>query len=534
MKQYMSKMMRKFERDERGSFSLFAATMASTMILIGGSAIDIVRHEAVRSSIQYNLDRAVLAAASLRQTGDAEEAGDIVREYMSKVSSLASFQADIDPEKTEVSLTGRTVSAYATAELDTYFLGLMGLDTLDVRVESTASERIPNLEISMVLDVSGSMQGSKISNLKVAANKFIDTVIKEPSVVAAENTVTAVSIVPYATNVSLPESMFDLYTTEDHHDDHHCIIFDHDEYAATELPTSVELKQLSSYAFNRYYGGSLNKVRDCRTSAYSEILPFSTSKDDLKAKINSLQATGSTATHIGTRWGAALLDRGAVPIANALGSPEAADHPKSFTEAGVLKALIVMSDGNNTSHRRLKDDYRSGPSNVYKVNGSQYAGHYMQRSDGKYYKIGYDSSYNDYWFIYDYNWNKIKYDSLPEGITEQLDWADTWDLLTLYDYVQISDQVSSVNTLYGNETSAQEADTAMRATCEAAKQHDNLVVYTIYFGDANTTSNGSSNAETLLSDCASGPGQFYNVTALDIEAAFASIAISVQKLKLTQ
>ena len=81
---------------------------------------------------------------------------------------------------------------------------------------------------------------------------------------------------------------------------------------------------------------------------------------------------------------------------------------------------------------------------------------------------------------------------------------------------------------------AAEADAAMRATCTAAKANEQMVVYTIYFGDANTGNNGPSNAETLLSDCASGPGQFYNVTALDIEAAFASIAISVQKLKLTQ
>ena len=81
--------------------------------------------------------------------------------------------------------------------------------------------------------------------------------------------------------------------------------------------------------------------------------------------------------------------------------------------------------------------------------------------------------------------------------------------------------------------SATQADTNMRATCTAAKQNDNMVVYTIFFGDSNTNG-GVSRAEQLLRDCASGPCQFYNVTGLDIEAAFASIAISVQKLKLTQ
>ncbi len=530
MKQYMSKLMKRFERDEEGSFSIFVAVMMSSLLFIGGSAIDIVRHETIRSSIQYNLDRAVLAAASLRQTGDEAAAGAIVRDYMSKVATLAEFQANIDEEKTVVTLTGRTVSAYATAELNTYFLDWIGIDTLDVHVTSTASERIPNLEISMVLDVSGSMQGTKIAQLKNAANNFVETVIKEQSVIEEENTVTAISIVPYATNVSLPEEMFDLYATEQLHDDHHCIIFDANEFAATELPTTVELKQLSSYAFSRFYGGSLAKVSDCSNNQYSKILPFSTSKNDLKDKINSLQATGSTATHIGTRWGAALLDRGAVPIANALGSEEAADHPKSYSEPGVLKALIVMSDGDNKSHRRLKDGFRNGPSNIYKVTNSSnsYNGYYIKNTDGLFRGISYDSYYNDYW------WNGRVYSSIPSGITNQLTWAETWNLLTLYDYRQLSNEVSNVSQLYGHLASAADADAAMLATCNAAKQHSNVVVYTIYFGDANSDNNGTSNAEQLLSDCASGPGQFYNVTGLDIEAAFASIAISVQKLKLTQ
>ncbi len=209
MKQYMSKTFRNFERDERGSLSVFMGIMMSSMLLVGGSAIDIVRHETVRSSLQYNLDRAVLAAASLRQSGDEAAAAAIINDYMSKVPTLVGYQATIDPDKTNITLTGRTVSAYATAELDTFFLGLVGFNTLDVRVSSTASEKIPNLEISMVLDVSGSMSGTKISRLKVAANKFIDTVIKEPSVVAEDNTVTTISIVPYSTNVTLPEEMFD-------------------------------------------------------------------------------------------------------------------------------------------------------------------------------------------------------------------------------------------------------------------------------------------------------------------------------------
>jgi len=68
MVQYLSRLFTNFKRDERGAFSVFIIGIFTTMILVAGAAIDFVRFEAVRSSIQYNLDRAVLAAASMRQT----------------------------------------------------------------------------------------------------------------------------------------------------------------------------------------------------------------------------------------------------------------------------------------------------------------------------------------------------------------------------------------------------------------------------------------------------------------------------------
>ena len=40
---------------------------------------------------------------------------------------------------------------------------------------STAEQRVNNVEIVLVLDVSGSMSGTKITNLKSAAAEFVDT-----------------------------------------------------------------------------------------------------------------------------------------------------------------------------------------------------------------------------------------------------------------------------------------------------------------------------------------------------------------------
>ena len=154
MVQYFGKYIANFKRDERGAFSIFMVGIFTTLILVAGAAIDYVRFEAVRSSIQYNLDRAVLAAASMRQTQDPET---VVLDYMSKVETLSSFNVVIDQANTSVTVTGRRVAASATANLSTYFLRIAGINTLDVNATSQASEIIPNIEISLVLDVSGSM-----------------------------------------------------------------------------------------------------------------------------------------------------------------------------------------------------------------------------------------------------------------------------------------------------------------------------------------------------------------------------------------
>jgi len=75
----------RFNQNEDGSILIFVLVVFSTMFLVGGAAIDFARNETQRTTMQYNLDRAVLAAASLKQTKVPD---DVVADYMSKVHSI--------------------------------------------------------------------------------------------------------------------------------------------------------------------------------------------------------------------------------------------------------------------------------------------------------------------------------------------------------------------------------------------------------------------------------------------------------------
>src|SRR5215204_2390536 len=54
--------MRRFGRNEDGTLVIFALMMSLLMIMMGGIAVDVMRYETRRTSLQNTLDRSTLAA----------------------------------------------------------------------------------------------------------------------------------------------------------------------------------------------------------------------------------------------------------------------------------------------------------------------------------------------------------------------------------------------------------------------------------------------------------------------------------------
>ena len=105
-----------------------------------------------------------------------------------------------------------------------------------------------------------------------------------------------------------------------------------------------------------------------------------------------------------------------------------------------------------------------------------------------------------------------------------LSWPEVWEILSTRGY---ANTVGKNWYDYENKySSASNADAEMLNSCNAAK-NNGVVVYTIAFS-------APSDAQTLLQNCATSINNYYDVDSADIATAFASIAVSVQKLKLTQ
>ena len=176
----------------------FALALAPLTASVGG-AVDYTRTFTIGSEIQNALDTGVLAAASLSQTRPAEE---VVRAYVEAAIAehrgvIESLVVTVTPN---VALNARTVAAEATVTVPTVLLGVAGIERLALSRDSEATEQVRNLEISLVLDVSGSMSGSKIEALREAAAEFVQVVM------AGEvSDMTSISIIPYNGGVRLPD-----------------------------------------------------------------------------------------------------------------------------------------------------------------------------------------------------------------------------------------------------------------------------------------------------------------------------------------
>lgn len=517
-----------FLRDESGAMAAPACFTILAMVAVGGIGVDLMRMERDRTLLQYTLDRAVLAAADL----DQPKAPDaVVLDYLTKSGLEEYYQTPW----WESGIGFKKVQGTIDTTFPTHLLQHAGVDELPMYATSRAEESIDGLEISLVLDVSGSMgSNSRLDNLKVAAKDFIDTMVASTT----EGKM-SISIVPYATQVSLPESLYDLYnidTPADSDGNIHsrCVNFTASDFQTTTLSPTAELEGTMHFTpwdstsrdnRTRYTNPTLISTPVCEDDSSREILPFQKDATVLKNYIENFDAGGNTSIDIGMKWGTALLDPTARPVINALTTGTGATVPSDFSarpaeynDSDTVKVIVLMTDGQNTSQYYVESDHREGNSNVWYDSATRRYSTYNP-SNGRY-----------YWHDVSSYWQTQPYGNNPE----RLNWADLFaytSLKYLYyglyrDWMGTSSARNTwyygVYDSYGNSTK----NTRTRNICQAAKDQG-IIVYTIGF-------EAPSNGVAVLQDCASSDSHYFDVQGLEISDAFASIATSIRQLRLTQ
>ena len=553
MKAGFNQAVNQFGRREDGGILPFTLTTIMLMLLIMGLAVDVMRAEHKRTKIQYTQDRAVLAAANLKQNLSPQA---IIDDYF-----LKEGLQDVTPTAVVVdALNLRRVTAeYADGNMptiNTLFLDVLGVDTLSAPAIATAEDGIGKVEISLVLDVSGSMGGdsvsgdTKIEDLKTAAKDFVVSLLDDDS---APNTY-SISIVPYSTQVTAGQSLLDNYNVSSEHDSSHCVDFASSDFNSASISTSTLLQRSGHFApWTWSYRLPIGWwSRNCVTDDISgrKILPLSGDTTELTDYIDDLEASGWTSTEVGIKWGTALLDPSAqTVVSNLVISGEIASgfdgRPYNYNENSTRKVMVVMTDGENTNQYFLDPSVASGLSNVWHKDVSsnddreKFWVYNPARSGAKKYrKLFYENQgYDNDEDVQNYVWDLFKdakWVKQPANTANRLTYQELWDLVSMrfvshklygpagLGYTWDSDGWENHFSRVGWD----EKDVRMAGICTAAKAN-NILLYTIGFevGDDNAVK---------LASCATTPAHFFRVEGVEISEAFASIAAQISNLKLIQ
>ncbi len=523
-----------FRRSEDGSLLIFSLFILVAMLMIAGMAVDLMNTETQRARLQGTLDRAVLAGASLDQSLDSET---VVRDYFEK-AGLERYLTDVtvtaDP-------TGKTVEASAYMEVKTYFMNLLGITRLSAPASGTAEERLSDVEISLILDISGSMASrssssgnTKLYDLQQAANEFVELMQcnADPATGACrveENTV-SISLVPYAEQVLVGETLIQQFNVTNEHTYSSCVDFSAADFSTTAISLAAPLQRAGNQDAwtSSWYQNAYDPNRTCQTDSYREIAPYENSYTDLQARINALRADGYTSIDLAMKWGTALLDPAFRPVVTALSSgpspvidPAFAGRPFDYDRPSTQKVIVLMTDGENTWQSALKDGYRDGPSPFWK-----------NPADGRI--SVYNAATGRYYYPHNGTWNDKPYDgsgcyyswwygwvcSGATGTPVQMTYPELWQEFNVNYFKRFSWLGNPVDLFDYNAKNSR-----LDAICTAAKAKG-IEVFTIGFET-------SSRSSAIMESCASSPAHNFDVNGLNIDNAFASIARQIQQLRLT-
>jgi Flp pilus assembly protein TadG len=354
----------RFRDDRSGATAIMFAMMALVMMLAIGGAIDIGRWLHARDQTLAAIDAALLAGGRALQTNSTDTATALAaaKSYYAQNVTTRLPVTD-DTVKFTVSSDGMSMTANGSAYIKTPFLQLANISKLPLINTATADfskSQIAvggnggeNLEVAMMLDITGSMAGQKLQDMKDSANDLINIVVwKDQSKYTSR-----VAIVPFSEDIRLPTttamnaargtglassknvttgSGFFQQTATYYLSD--CVV----ERTGTQKYTDAVPKSgqyvMAHYTSN-YTGNGSNKKGVCTVPAGSEVMPLTSDVTALQAKINGLSASGGTAGHLGTAWAWYTLS----PNWKSLWA--SANQPAAYGSANLKKIAILMTDG---------------------------------------------------------------------------------------------------------------------------------------------------------------------------------------------
>lgn len=509
--------------------AVFILMAAGIFMLLGavGLAVDVGRGQMAQTKLQNAVDAAGLAAGASVNTTDLQAE---ITKYLNVNFTQGTLGATITSVTPTLSDDDTLLTVRVEASMPTSIMGIFGKDTMELGAYTEVTRTQKGMELAMVLDVTGSMAGSKLTALKTAGNDLLEILFGAGNS-TAENL--WIGIVPFSMGVNVGTQHSDWLDATDYatldwgttswrgctearwatgrdltdttpavepfkayyapDDSNNNWITtstqtDQDTTSTTLCgPTSSNSCRCTSNGGNYSCGCSTSgdtqtctscsgsgSNRRCRrdvtvtttttvtnyniTSSrgpntncpVTPITPLTNQRGTLESGISNLSAVGGTHIPVGAAWGWRLLS----PDWRGLwgGSMNSNDLPLDYDTDLMIKAMILMTDGENTMY---------------------------STSDGAY------------------------------GYTQQ-------------------NHVGMTSTPYTDSKAAAKLNEKLAALCTGMKQQG-IIIYTVVF-DLN-----SATVDNMMRACASQPDYYFNTPdAASLRNAFRTIGDSLANLRISK
>ena len=332
---------KKFAKNKHGNVGMLFGLSAIPLLLAAGSAIDYSRIANAKVNLVASLDSSALYAAAISGKTEAEMK-DLARVYLDKNytnasdAAVSAFDLHNYPDRVEVN---------GTVQVKTWFMSVGGITNVDVNANSQIMKAGNSIEVSLVLDVTGSMAGTKLTSLKNAANSFIDTVVSDTQTPYYSK----VAVIPFSEGVNMgananaARGTLTAGTCTSPGCTSYKFTYSGTKYTwpATNCVTErIGTQKYTDAAVSTNPVGRLYDSDTTMCNGVQPLVPLTSDKTVLHNTVNALVAGGGTAGQVGMAWGW-------YTISPTFGLWSGSSIPAAYPTAGVKlkKIAVFMTDG---------------------------------------------------------------------------------------------------------------------------------------------------------------------------------------------